>query len=66
MKVHLSENSPIAYGYEKQARDSWGRDGIIHDEQRACDHLMMKTKSRDFLTKDVSKVTCKHCKRKTK
>lgn len=66
MKVHLSENSFIAYGYERQARDSWSRDGIILAEQRACDQLMMKVESRDFLTEDALKVTCKHCKRTTK
>ena len=65
MKVHLSISAPI-FGSLSDAHDAWTRANIIHSEARACDGLMMHVKDREFLTKDVSRVSCKHCTKKIK
>ena len=61
MKTHLSVESKVAIGYRDEALAQWEREKIIPFEQKACNGLMMLIKNREFLTKDVSAVTCKHC-----
>lgn len=61
MKVHLQQWADVAPGYRQIARDQWEREGLVPDQVRTCDQLMVKTKNAASLTSDRSDVTCKHC-----
>lgn len=61
MKVHLKEWSDVKPWYQKQAREQWGREGLVPYYVRKCDQLMVKQKHAASLTDNPAVVTCKHC-----
>jgi len=60
-KIHLQTTAKVQPGFEQEALAAWQRESLMPRVVRACDQRMMLKSNADFLTTQISKVTCQKC-----
>ena len=61
MKTHFKVRTRVSSGYEKQAKENWAKEGLIHGYEKLCDGLMMTKDNSAYLSSDENLVDCKRC-----